>query len=74
MELSKQYWSMFPFPTPGDFPNPGIKPVSLAVYCTGSRILYQYATWEATLVPQTGNSAPPPVINVLGTLVGAFGV
>ena len=29
MELSKQeYWSGLPFPSPGDLPHPGIKPVS----------------------------------------------
>ena len=31
MGFSKQeYWSGLPFPTPGDLPNPGIKPASLA--------------------------------------------
>ena len=25
----QEYWSGFPFPSPGDFPDPGIKPVSL---------------------------------------------
>ena len=25
-----EYWSGLPFPTPGDLPNPGIKPMSLA--------------------------------------------
>ena len=30
MEISRQeYWSGFPIPPPGDFPNPGIQPVSL---------------------------------------------
>ena len=30
MELFRQeYWSGLPFPTPGDLPDPGIKPVSL---------------------------------------------
>ena len=29
MEFSRQeYWSGLPFPTPGDLPNPGIKPGS----------------------------------------------
>ena len=29
MEFSRQeYWSGLPFPSPGDLPNPGIKPVS----------------------------------------------
>ena len=31
MEFSRQeYWSGLPFPIPGDHPNPGIKPISLA--------------------------------------------
>ena len=30
IKFSRQvYWSGLPFPTPGDFPNPGIEPVSL---------------------------------------------
>jgi len=29
MEFSRQeYWSGLPFPSPGDFPNPGIEPCS----------------------------------------------
>ena len=32
MEFSRQeYWSGLPFPSPGDLPNPGIKPGSLAL-------------------------------------------
>jgi len=31
MEFSRhEYWSGLPFPSPGDHPNPGIKPRSLA--------------------------------------------
>ena len=31
-EFSRQeYWSGLPFPTPGDLPNPGIKPTSPAL-------------------------------------------
>ena len=31
MELSRQeYWSGLPVPTPGELPDPGIKPMSLA--------------------------------------------
>ena len=26
----QEYWSRLPFPSPGDLPNPGIGPVSLA--------------------------------------------
>ena len=32
MEFSRQgYWSRLPFPTPGDLPDPGIKPAALAL-------------------------------------------
>ena len=32
MEFSRpEYWSGYPFPSPGDLPNPGIKPVSPAL-------------------------------------------
>ena len=35
MELSRQeYWSGLPFPTPGDLPNPGIKPVLPGFFTT----------------------------------------
>ena len=27
----QEYWSWLPFPSPGDLPNPGIKPVSPAL-------------------------------------------
>ena len=31
MEFSRQdYWSGLPFPSPGDLPNPGTEPMSLA--------------------------------------------
>jgi len=31
MEFSRQkFWSELPFPSPGDLPDPGIKPMSLA--------------------------------------------
>ena len=28
---SHEYWSVLPFPSPGDLPNPGIKPTSPAL-------------------------------------------
>ena len=37
----QEYWSRLPFPSPGDVPNPGIKPASPAF---GRRILYHWAT------------------------------
>ena len=37
-----------PFPTPGDFPNPGIELISYT-FCIGRWILYLCATWEAPI-------------------------
>ena len=37
MEFSRQkYWSGYPFPSPGDLPNPGIKPRSPALRADSS--------------------------------------
>ena len=42
MEFSRQeYWSGLPFPSPGDFPDPGIKPVSCTVYCLSFLLEYK---------------------------------
>ena len=42
----QEYWSALPFPPPGDFPNPGVKPSLLCLlYC--GRILYCWAIGEA---------------------------
>ena len=35
----QEYWSGLPTPTPGDLPNPGIKPV-LPDSCAGRQIIY----------------------------------
>ena len=42
----QKYWSGLPFPTPGNLPYPGIKPVSL-VSCIGRQILYPCAIWKS---------------------------
>ena len=34
----QEYWSGLPFPAPGDLPDPGIKPTSLAISGTGRQI------------------------------------
>ena len=47
----KEYWSRLPFPPPGDLPNPGIGPASLA-----SRLLH----WQADTSPLE----PPGKLNV----------
>ena len=48
MELSQQqYSSGLPFPTPGDLPNTGIEPPSLASPELAGRIFFKHcATWE----------------------------
>ena len=47
MEFSRQeYWSGLPFPNPGKFLNPGIKPESSAPPTLASRFFTTRATWE----------------------------
>ena len=41
LEFSRpEYWSGLPCPSPGNLPNPGIKPVSLTSTCIGKQVLY----------------------------------
>ena len=52
MRFSRQnYWSRLPFPTPGDLPDPEIKPTSLASPALASGFFFFFltigATWEA---------------------------
>ena len=48
MEFSRQeYWSRMPFPPPGDLPDPGIKPASLA---SAGGLFTTRATWEGLLI------------------------
>ena len=48
MEFSRQeYWSVLPFPIPGDLSGLGIEPAS-PVSSIGQQILYHCTTWEAT--------------------------
>ena len=45
MEFYRQeYWSVWPFPSPGDPPNPRIQS---CVSCIGRQIFYYQSTWEA---------------------------
>ena len=43
----QEYWSGLPFPSPGDLPNPGIKPMSLESATLAVRLFTTSATWEA---------------------------
>ena len=46
MKFSRQeYWSRLPLPIPGDRPDPGIKPVSLASPAVAGRFFSTSATW-----------------------------
>ena len=48
MGLSRQeYWSELPFPTSGDFPNPGIELTSLVSPALAGRDFTTSTTWEA---------------------------
>ena len=48
LEFSRQeFWSRVLFPPPGDLPNPGIKPTSLASPLLAVRFLATSTTWEA---------------------------
>ena len=43
----QEHWSGLPFPSPGDLPNSGIKPVSLVSSALAGRFFATNATWEA---------------------------
>ena len=48
LEFSRQdYWNVLPFPTPGDLPDPWIKPTSLVSPALAGRFFTTSATWEA---------------------------
>ena len=50
MEFSRQeHWNGLPVPPPGDLPNPGIKPVSLASPALAGGFFTTSATWEAVV-------------------------
>ena len=68
----QEYWNGLQCPAPGDLPDPGIEPMSLAS-CTGRWVLPTRATWEAHkhLTPTVNSytqslhhfSSPAPVGN-----------
>ena len=75
IEFSRQeYWNGLPFPSPGDLPDPGIKPASLALagrfFTTESPIFYYLfsctglgcAMWD--LVPWPGIEPRAPALGV----------
>ena len=47
MELSrKEYWSVLPFPIPGDLPYPGMEPASLMFPALVGQLFTSSPTWE----------------------------
>ena len=43
----QEYWSVLPFPPPGDLPDPGIEPSSLVSPALVGGFFTNCATWEA---------------------------
>jgi len=43
----QEYWSELPFPSPGDLPNPGLEPTSLASLASAGRFFTTCTSWEA---------------------------
>ena len=45
--LRQESWSGLPFPSPGDLPEPGTEPASLAYPSVAGRLFTSSTTWEA---------------------------
>ena len=45
--LQARDWSRLLFPSPGDFPDPGMEPTSLTSPALGGRVFTTMASWEA---------------------------
>ena len=70
MEFSRQeYWSGVPFPPPGDLPDPGIKPASLASHYFKKDLFWEFpgSPWlrffdltakDPGLIPGQGSKIP----------------
>ena len=43
----QEYWSVLPWPPPGDLPNPGMEPVSLMSPALAGGFFTTSATWDA---------------------------
>ena len=50
---SQEYWSGFPFPSPGDLPNPGTKPESPALACRFFTLSHQESPWTSIISVQS---------------------
>ena len=55
MGFSRQeYWNGLPFPSPGDFPNPGIEPMSLMSPAWAGGFFTSSTIWEALTMESLG--------------------
>ena len=58
----QEYWSGLPFPSPGDLPDPGIKPTSLMSPALSGRFFTIGTTWEGSpcsAYPQRNSKITP---------------
>ena len=73
MEFSRQeYWSGLPFPTPGDLPDPGIKPgspESPALLVDSLLLSYQGSPSESVAIPLINESIKVIVLKVAAEFV-----
>ena len=76
MGFSRQeYWSVLPFPSSGDLPDPGIKPVSLMSPALASGFFITSAPWEACDDPwQLFTREAHLSLGIQGSLLVASGV
>ena len=73
--LQQEYWSVWPFPSPGDLPDPGIKPVSLMSPALASGFFTTSAPWEARDDPwQLFTRAAHLSLGIQGSLLVVSGV
>ena len=74
----QEYWSGLPFPSPGDLPDPGIKPRLSCISCIGRQILYYCSTWVPNLWSTTLHSESPRITWIVTTpgrlLPGSLGL
>ena len=56
--FSQEYWSWLSFPTPGDLPDPGIEPASLASSSLAGRFFTTALPGEVALISPIPNQFP----------------
>ena len=71
--FSQEYWRGLPFPSPGDLPNPGVKPRSpelqagsLSSEPPGKRTSHSYKYIKTLQIPSTGKSKHTQLLILVG--------